>query len=86
MQIYEEKSAEFVDFARGMGGFESKEVPDWENYNDDKSIILIIHVTPKRKRKILAVGYKLLPTQRGVTFCTTPLVSIHLLLLFFHTL
>ena len=25
MQIYEEKSAEFVDFAREMRGFESKE-------------------------------------------------------------
>lgn len=25
MQIYEEKSAEFVDFAREIGGFESKE-------------------------------------------------------------
>ena len=34
MQIYEEKSAEFVDFASEMRGFESKEVVDWENYRD----------------------------------------------------
>ena len=42
MQIYEEKSAEFVDFAREMRGFESKEVVDWKNYSDYKSIIAII--------------------------------------------
>jgi len=30
MQIYEEKSAEFVDFAREMRGFESKEREDLE--------------------------------------------------------
>ena len=52
MQIYEEKSAEFVDFASEMGGFESKEWMDSENYSDDKSIIAIILVTKKRKRKI----------------------------------
>lgn len=43
MQIYEGKSAEFLNFAREMRGFESKEVVDWENYSDDKSIILIIN-------------------------------------------
>lgn len=43
MQIYEEKSAEFLNFAREIGGFESKEWMDWENYSDDKSIILIIN-------------------------------------------
>lgn len=43
MQIYEGKSAEFLNFAREMGSFESKEVVDWENYRDDKSIILIIN-------------------------------------------
>ena len=37
MQIYEEKSAEFVDFAREMGSFESKEVVDWENYSNDNA-------------------------------------------------
>ena len=42
MQIYGEKSAENVDFASEMRGFESKEVLDWENYRDDKSIIAII--------------------------------------------
>ena len=52
MQIYERKSAEFLNFAREMGGCESKEVVDWENYSNDKSIILIILVTKKRKRKI----------------------------------
>ena len=43
MQIYEGKSAEFLNFVKEMGGFESKEVVDWENYRDDKSIILIIN-------------------------------------------
>ena len=42
MQIYEGKSAEFLNFVREMGGFESKEWLDWENYRDDKSIIAII--------------------------------------------
>lgn len=49
MQIYEGKSAEFlnfvrffVDFARKMRGFESKEALIWENYSDDRSIITII--------------------------------------------
>jgi hypothetical protein len=42
MQIYEEKSAENLNFVREMRGFESKEWMDWENYNDDKSIIAII--------------------------------------------
>ena len=42
MQIYEEKSAEFLNFVSEMRGFESKEVVDWENYNDYKSIIAII--------------------------------------------
>ena len=44
MQIYEEKSAEFlnfvrffVDFARKMRGFESKEALNWENYSDDNA-------------------------------------------------
>ena len=42
VQIYEEKSADFLNFASEIGGFESKEVVDWENYRDDKSIIAII--------------------------------------------
>ena len=42
MQIYGEKSAENVDFAREMRGFESKEWMDSENYSSDKSIIAII--------------------------------------------
>ena len=42
MQIYEEKSAEFLNFARDLLCFESKEWMDWENYRDDKSIIAII--------------------------------------------
>ena len=37
MQIYEEKSAEFLNFVREMRGFESKEVVDWENYRDDNA-------------------------------------------------
>ena len=43
IQIYEGKSAEFLNFVREMRGFESKEWMDWENYRDDKSIILIIN-------------------------------------------
>ena len=42
MQIYMGKSAKYYIFAREMRGFESKEVVDWENYSDDKSIIAII--------------------------------------------
>ena len=42
MQIYERKSAENVDFASEMRGFERIEMVDWENYRDDKSIIAII--------------------------------------------
>ena len=37
MQIYERKSAEFLNFVKEMGGFESKEVVDWENYRDDNA-------------------------------------------------
>ena len=41
---------EFLNFARDLRGFESKEWLDWENYNNYKSIILICD--QKRKRKI----------------------------------
>ena len=37
-----ENSSDFLNFVREMRGFESKEVVDWENYNDYKSIIAII--------------------------------------------
>ena len=38
MQIYEGKSAENLNFVREIGGFESKEVVDWENYSDDNAV------------------------------------------------
>jgi len=43
MQIYMGNFFKNIDFASEMRGFESKEVVDWENYRDDKSIILIIN-------------------------------------------
>ncbi len=49
MQIYEGKSAEFLNFVRDLRGFESKEWMDWENYNDDKSIIEIIDLDNQKK-------------------------------------
>ena len=63
MQIYEGKSAEFLNFVREMGGFESKEVVDWENYRDDKSIILIILVTKKGREKYGIIRYHSIPTE-----------------------
>ena len=42
MQIYEEKSAENLNFARDLRGFEGIEMVDWENYSDYRSIIAII--------------------------------------------
>lgn len=42
MQIYGEKSAEFLNFVSLLGGFEEIEWMDSENYSDDKSIIAII--------------------------------------------
>ena len=50
MQIYMGKSFKNVDFAREMGGLESKEVVDWENYRDDKSIIEIIDLNKKGEK------------------------------------
>ena len=38
-----ENSSDFLNFVSEMRGFESKEVVDWENYRDDKSIIAIIN-------------------------------------------
>lgn len=43
MQIYMGNSAKNVDFVTKIGDFKSKERLDWENYNDDKSIIIIIN-------------------------------------------
>jgi len=42
VQIYEEKSADFLNFVREKRSFEGIEMVDWENYRDDKSIIAII--------------------------------------------
>ena len=55
MQAYEENFAIFLYFVREMGGFESKEVVDWENYSDYKSIIAIIVFFwgKKKKKKLL---------------------------------
>ena len=50
MQIYMGKSFKNVDFVTKWEVFESKEVVDWENYRDYKSIILIIIVTKKVKK------------------------------------
>ena len=35
--MYMGKFAKFLHFARKMGGFESKEVVDWENYSNDNA-------------------------------------------------
>jgi len=42
MQIYEEKSAEFIDFATKLACFGENTGADWENFRDYMSIILII--------------------------------------------
>ena len=38
-----ENSSDFLNFVSKKRSFESKEWVDWENYRDDKSIILIIN-------------------------------------------
>ena len=38
--MYMQKNEIFLNFVREMRGFESKEWLDWENYRDDKSIIV----------------------------------------------
>ena len=38
MQIYEGKSAENLNFARDLRGFESKEWLDWENYENARQL------------------------------------------------
>ena len=48
-----QKNEIFLNFVREMGGFGEFEVLDWENYRDDKSIILIILVTKKDREKSL---------------------------------
>ena len=40
--MYMQKNEIFLNFVRDLRGFASKEVVDWENYSDYKSIIAII--------------------------------------------
>ena len=61
--MYMQKNEIFLNFVREMGGFESKEWLDWENYSDDKSIILIILVTKKGREKYGIIRYHSIPTE-----------------------
>lgn len=63
MQIYEGKSADFLNFVREKRSFEGIEMVDWENYRDDKSIILIIIVTKKGREKYGIIRYHSIPTE-----------------------